>query len=77
MEGMVVDRRELKVDRNLLVLKVDVCQFGEHPLLDMPEVLCMDAYKNSRLSKHEEGSLSDSHCEEKGRHETDRSCTLR
>lgn len=39
MEGVVVDRRELEVDRDLLVLEVDVRQFGKHPLLDMPEVL--------------------------------------
>lgn len=55
MEGVVVDRRELKVDRDLLVLKVDVCQFGKHPLLDVPEVLCIDPHKNSRLSKYEGG----------------------
>ncbi len=76
VEGMIVYRRELKVDRDLLVLEVDVRQFGEHPLLDVPEVLCTDAYKNWRLSKHEGGSMSDSHCGEQGRGETDRSCTL-
>lgn len=76
MEGVVVDRRELKVDRDLLVLEVDECQFGEHPFLDVPKVLCTDTHKNSRLSKHEGASMSDLHCEEKGGDETYQSCTL-
>lgn len=59
MEGVVVDRCELKVDRDLLVLKVDVCQFGKHTLLDVPEVLCTDAQKYTRLSTHEEGRLEE------------------